>query len=123
MQRFNINSFLILTVLLFSVESVGAICMRCTNSNGSELLCENENKADAISKCGGPSYREEVGTQMKGSFRSKAETTKLNLITTKTKTRGHYKEDTAYVEKWYYNCGEGEFNKILTFKGGGTANY
>lgn len=101
-MKIMVSVFVTVLLIIVLVGESGAICMRCNAKGyGSDLLCEGENKFDATQKCGEPDYTEESGTETSGDF-----------------GRGSFEEASKIVEKWYYNCGGGSFNKILTFKGG-----
>jgi hypothetical protein len=89
----------ITAILLFGFASIAAgDSFRCQD----RIVKTGDSKMDVIGKCGTPDYSEIVADESvsTGSHRYKS----------KTKTKK--------VEKLYYNCGSGRFNRILTFVGG-----
>jgi hypothetical protein len=92
--------------------SAEAACMSCISKTGSsytELACEGDSKFDVIRKCGKPDYEEESGNVTSGVFGSTRE---------KGTKQGGFSSSTEKIEKVYFNCGQGRFIKILTFRGG-----
>jgi hypothetical protein len=70
------------------VSMVQADSFKCQ----SRIVSTGETKGDVISKCGPPDYSE-VGSVK-------------------------FSESSATaIETWYYNCGDGRFNRTLKFKG------
>lgn len=89
-----------------------AACMSCISNTGNsytELACEGDSKFDVIRKCGKPDYEEESGNVTSGGFGSTRE---------KGTRQGGFSSSTERIEKFYLNCGQGRFIKILTFRGG-----
>lgn len=83
-------------IVLFGFVSIAtANSFRCQD----RIVSTGDSKMDVISKCGDPDYSEIVSVESvsTGSHRYKS----------KTKTKK--------VEKLYYNCGSGRFNRVLTF--------
>jgi hypothetical protein len=89
---------IVLSMLLLFICSVAqADCFRC----GSSLVCTGEATGDVALKCGQPSHSETVRVDTTGSV-----------------PVGNINVATESVDAWYYNCGEGRFNKTLYFKAG-----
>lgn len=86
----------IISIFVFT-SPVFAKCISCSGN----LVCEGDNKFDAISRCGQPDYSEEVRTDTEGSIK-----------------RNNVNISEQKVEKLYYNCGSGQFIEILTVKNG-----
>jgi hypothetical protein len=98
-----IASFILTAGLIYA-----ACNMRCPSDGGSVIVCDGDTKFETIQKCGEPDYVEDIGFIFSGEFGS---------ITNSTDTEGAYREFARSVEKWYYNCGEGRFMKVITFQG------
>jgi hypothetical protein len=99
-----------MTVFCFG-EAEGA-CMSCLSQTGAsytDLACEGDSKFEVIHKCGEPDYAEETEEITEGSVRSDAE---------QKERRSSFRAVRQRVEKFYYNCGQGRFIKILVFRGG-----
>jgi hypothetical protein len=87
---------------------------RCGSaSSGTHIVKTGESKADVLMKCGEPMMKEEGGSDTKGRFG-----TSTTYRGFQSRTRGAYQESTLQVQLWYYNLGEGQFNRILEFHGG-----
>jgi len=83
------KAIIILIAIFFIIVSVvQADSFRC----GSRVVSTGDSKADVIVKCGPPDYSEVVSFSV-----SETSVTK--------------------IEAFYYNCGEGRFVHVLTFKG------
>lgn len=99
-------------VIAFFILNAGLIyaaCnMRCPVNGDSVIICDGDTKFDTVRKCGEPDYVEDIGIIFSGRFGS---------VANSTGTEGSYEELAKSVEKWYYNCGEGRFMKIITFQG------
>jgi hypothetical protein len=94
---------------LLTAGLIAAACnLRCPKDRGSVIVCDGDTKFETIRKCGDPDFVEEVGFIFSGRFGS---------ITNAPGTRGAYREFSKRVEKWYYNCGDKRFIKVITFKG------
>lgn len=85
----------------------------CNNNAGSDLVCENDSAFDLKKKCGEPDYKEKAFDATGGVFKSKTQKEGKDL-----KTAGTFASVTESVEKWFYNCGEGSFDKIIEVLGG-----
>lgn len=97
--------------VLVSAGSIGAACkLRCPSDGGSVIVCDGDSKFDAIDKCGAPDYIDEVGFVSSGVSR-------YGPILNAPGYAGSYRQVYRKIEQWYYNCGEGRFIKVLTFKG------
>ena len=83
-------------LILGATEVKGAML-----SCGSSLVDNGMTKLDVISKCGSPDLKELVAINTVGVDSGRA-----------------FRASTSSVEAWYYNCGEGRFNKTLYFDGG-----
>lgn len=92
------KTLLVLIFVLIFTSMVDAKCMKCSID---AMVCDGDTKFDAITKCGNPDYSEETGTVKEGSVR-----------------RGNVGISEQKIEKLFYNCGEKQFSKILTIKGG-----
>ncbi len=103
------------SVLIFLLTSavVKAECIRCNNNVGSDLVCENDSAFDLKKKCGEPDHKEKAFDATGGVFKSKTQKEGKDL-----KTAGTFASVTESVEKWFYNCGEGRFDKIIEVSGG-----
>jgi hypothetical protein len=97
MKSFKIICVASLFLMLIAI-SVEAKCIRCGLD---KLACEGDSKFAAINACGEPNYSEEVGSDTHGSVR-----------------RGDVDLSERKVEKLYYDCGYGDFVKILTIRNG-----
>jgi hypothetical protein len=75
-------------VLLLGFSLAQADSIRCVSG----IVSTGETKGDVISKCGPPDYSEVESVKFSGS-------------------------SATAIETWYYNCGEGRFNRTLKFKG------
>lgn len=87
-------------------------CMSCLSNTGNsytELACEGDSKYNVIRKCGKPEYEEQSAQVTSGQFGATRE---------RGTKQGGFSSSTEIVEKLYYNCGQGRFIKILTFRGG-----
>jgi hypothetical protein len=103
--------FCLLLSLLTSSRTYAA-CMSCLSHTGNsytELACEGDSKFDVVRKCGKPDYEEETSQVTSGQFGSTRE---------KRTKEGGFTSSTEKIEKLYYNCGQGRFIRILTFRGG-----
>ena len=97
--------------LLISSRTYAA-CMSCLSHTGNsytELACEGDSKFDVVRKCGKPDYEEESSQVTAGQFGSTRE---------KGTKQGGFTSSTERIEKLYFNCGQGRFIRILTFRGG-----
>lgn len=101
MRSVTISIFFLIICTLSSNVAFADDTFRC----GKKLVSVGDTTAEVIIKCGGPSMREFTGYETRGDY-------KENI------SRGTYREISQKVEKWYYNCGRGNFIKILTFKSG-----
>ncbi len=100
------------TILFSSVVASLAACMSCVSKTGqsyTEVACEGDSKYDVIRKCGKPDYEEESGQITTGGFGSTKE---------KGTKQGGFSSSTEKIEKVYFNCGQGRFIRVLTFRGG-----
>ena len=78
----------VVSLLLVGVSLAQADSIRCPSG----VVSTGDTKIDVISKCGNPDYSE-VGSVK-------------------------FSESSATaIETWYYNCGDGRFNRTLKFKG------
>ena len=81
---------LLLVVLFLNIPACFAKdCISCLAVPGSALVCEGATPFDVLNRCGRPDYRDISGVAM-----------------------------AEKVERWYYNCGEGQFGRVVTIKGG-----
>jgi hypothetical protein len=101
--------------LFFSLSLAYAQDFRCGSASrgGTHIVKTGESKADVLMKCGEPMMRDEAGSDTRGRF-----STSTIYRGSQSTSFGRYKESTARVELWYYNCGEGKFNRVLEFHGG-----
>jgi len=79
--------------------------MRC---NGS-VISVGDSKADVLTKCGEPIYKEKVGHQTTGRV-----TTGLKSLNS---AEHEYEETETDREEWLMNVGSGQFFRVLTFEG------
>ncbi len=92
------KSAILLSIFFLLICSVAqADCIRCS----SRLVCTGETTGDVAVKCGQPSYTERVQVDASG-----------NVLV------GNVNIATEAVDVWYYNCGEGRFNRTLYFRAG-----
>ena len=68
-----------------------------------------DSKADVLTKCGEPIYKEKVGRQTTGRV-----TTRLKSLNS---AKHKYKETETNREQWLMNVGSGQFFRVLTFEG------
>jgi hypothetical protein len=107
----------LIAVVLLTASLIDAACnLRCPKDRGSVIVCDGDTKFETIQKCGEPDHKEDVGFISSGKFGSITNATSTDT-STDTDTEGAYRELFRSVEKWYYNCGEGRFIKVITFKG------
>ncbi|MGE5300207.1 MAG: DUF2845 domain-containing protein [Acidobacteriota bacterium] len=115
MGRLSLHIFAAVLAFLISLLISGtaeAACMSCLSHTGNsytELACEGDSKFDVVRKCGKPDYEEESSQVTTGQFGSTRE---------KGTKEGGFTSSTEKIEKLYFNCGQGRFIKILTFRGG-----
>ncbi len=115
MERFYSRLFVAALGLFLSMLAGGradAVCMSCLSHTGNsytELACEGDSKFDVVRKCGNPDYGEESSQVTTGQFGSTRD---------KGMKSGGFATSTEKIEKLYFNCGQGRFIKILTFRGG-----
>ncbi|MDA8077397.1 MAG: DUF2845 domain-containing protein [Nitrospiraceae bacterium] len=103
---------LFLSVFFSSAAPSFAACMSCLSKTGqsyTEVACEGDSKYEVIRKCGKPDYEEESGQVTTGEFGSTRE---------KGTKQGGFSASTEKIEKLYFNCGQGRFIRVLTFRGG-----
>ncbi len=106
-----VMAYILFCFLSFNI-SAEAACMSCVSRTGSsytELACEGDSKFDVIRKCGKPDYEEESSQVTTGQFGSTRQ---------KGSKEGGFASSTERIDKFYFNCGQGRFVKILTFRGG-----
>ncbi|MDA8433999.1 MAG: DUF2845 domain-containing protein [Nitrospiraceae bacterium] len=97
---------------LLAAAPADAVCMSCLSHTGNsytEQACDGDSKFDVVRKCGKPDYEEESGQVTTGEFGS---------FRQKGTKEGGFATSTEKIEKLYYNCGQGRFIKVLTFRGG-----
>lgn len=99
MKRITTVCILVLFCLLFASGPAAADTFRCRNV----VFTDGDSRVEVLLKCGEPDFEEVVRETVSGE---------------KDKKSGTFKKNTEYVVEWYYDCGEREFIKILTFKGG-----
>lgn len=77
-------------IILVTVSAcIAGDCMSCRTADGSDMVCVGATVFDLASRCGVPTYRDIVGSVTRDK-----------------------------VERWYYNCGSGQFGRVVTVKGG-----
>ena len=108
-----ILGFVVFLIFILTSSAVKAECIRCLNDGGSDLVCENDAVFDLIKKCGEPDYTVKASDKTGGVFQSKTKKEGPNL-----KTTGSFAAVTESVDKWFYNCGQGSFDKIIEVSGG-----
>mgnify|MGYP001603837547 FL=1 len=108
-----ILGFVSFLIFILTSSAVKAECIRCLNDGGSDLVCENDAVFDLIKKCGEPDYTVKASDKTGGVFQSKTKKYGPNL-----KTTGSFAAVTESVDKWFYNCGQGSFDKIIEVSGG-----
>ncbi|NGZ29602.1 MAG: DUF2845 domain-containing protein, partial [Magnetococcales bacterium] len=74
--------------------------MRCQNSGGSSLVSTGDSKFRVLEACGEPAGREVVSTVTQG-----------------VRQGPYFQQMTITIERWYYFCGYGQFDKTLQFQG------
>ena len=116
-RRINVKTLYLLPliwVLLASSIAHAQQSFRCGSAiTGTHIVKTGESKGDVLMKCGEPMMREDAGTDATGRFG-----TSTTYRGSESRTRGAYQEGVKRVELWYYNLGEGKFNRILEFHGG-----
>ncbi len=108
-----ILGFVSFLIFILTSSAVKAECIRCLNDGGSDLVCKNDAVFDLIKKCGEPDYTVKASDKTGGVFQSKTKKEGPNL-----KTTGSFAAVTESVDKWFYNCGQGQFDKIIEVSGG-----
>ncbi len=94
--------------------------IRCYVENGfSKLVMEGDSKFKLLTICGEPLDKQIKNYQSKSNYNSKS-TTNYNKKYSRydTEGSGNSAGTTSVIEEWFYNCGEGRFNKIITIKDG-----
>ena len=107
----HVMAYIFFCFLVWSI-SAEAACMSCISKTGNsytELACEGDSKFNVIRKCGKPDYEEESSQVTTGQFGSTRQ---------KGSKEGGFSSSTERIDKLYFNCGQGRFIKILTFRGG-----
>lgn len=107
-----ISLWVTLTVFVFYGYAL-ADCMSCISKTGSsytELACNGDSEYEVIHKCGPPDYTEEGETVTSGQFGSEK--------AGKGQKLGGFSATTSQIKRFYYNCGQGRFIKILVFRDG-----
>ena len=102
-------AFLISLLISGPAEAACMSCLSHTGNSYTELACEGDSKFDVVRKCGKPDYEEESSQVTAGQFGSTRE---------KGTKEGGFTSSTEKIEKLYFNCGQGRFIRILTFRGG-----
>lgn len=91
--------------LFFPSISHAQTCLSCASSPGSSMICVGDSAFDVQSRCGSPARQDVTGyTQRR--------------VVDNTRRRGEIKTITEKTEKWYYDCGQGQFNRMLIFRAG-----
>ena len=85
-------------------------CISRTGNSYTELACTGDSEYEVIHKCGPPEYTEEGETVTSGQFGSEK--------AGKGQKQGGFTTTTSHIKRFYYNCGEGRFIKILIFRNG-----
>jgi len=104
----NVVIFLVVSFLcLFTVFDGHAF--RC----GDEIISTGDSKAKVLTRCGQPALKEKTGMK-------KAKRTKAERQAAQDKRDAYRQEGSTArnLEKWTYNCGDGDFLYVLTFEGG-----
>ena len=107
-----VTALLGFVLLLLAAGRADAVCMTCLSHTGNsytEQACDGDSKFDVVRKCGKPDDEQETSQVTTGEFGSTRD---------KGTKEGGFTSSTEKVVKLYYNCGQGRFVKILTFKGG-----
>jgi hypothetical protein len=105
----SVMSCLVLPLWGLDAETACMSCISKTGSSYTELACEGDSKFDVIRKCGKPDYEEESGSVSSGEFGATRQ---------KGIKQGGFSSSTEKIEKVYFNCGQGRFVKVLSFRGG-----
>ena len=101
-----------LILILLACSGADAGCMSCISKTGAsytEQVCDGDSTFDAIRKCGPPDYKEETAEETTGEITS-GPTWRPHTKTLNVQKRR--------IEKFYYNCGDSRFIRVLTFSGG-----
>ncbi|MCX7982536.1 MAG: DUF2845 domain-containing protein [Syntrophales bacterium] len=88
----------VISAVLFFIYPEMAIALRC----GKGLVSIGDVKAKVLAECGEPQMKEKVRLKDDRYLEVKEGRKKVG----------------RQVEKWTYNCGEGDFIYVLTFDGG-----
>jgi hypothetical protein len=113
MKSATIFSCLICIFFVNGARDALASCMSCiskTESGYTELACDGDSEYEVIHKCGPPDYTEEGGTVTSGGFGSEK--------SGKGQKQGGFSSTTEQIRRFYYNCGQGRFIKVLIFRSG-----
>lgn len=98
-----------LLIALFFCDST-ALAFRC----GRKIVTLGDTTLEVLNKCGDPTSREVVRTEVRGGYLGLTDETEEDLSV----ERRYYKEVYVKVERWHYDFGPHKFMKILTFRGG-----
>ena len=112
---------IIVSLIHYQTEvSYAGDVIRCYVENGfSKLVMEGDSKFKLLTICGEPFDKQIKNYQTKSNYNSKS-TTNYNKKHSQydTETAGNAVGTTSVVEEWFYNCGKGRFNKLITIKDG-----
>ena len=92
-------------VLLLSFPVYAGDCIRCLSSPGSVLMCRGALKSDVVAKCGKPESKEAAGFA------------KVRKVFKRPSGKEGWTVVKEPLERWRYNCGNGQFGKVLLFQG------
>lgn len=115
-KRMKMTSMLMLAACILLITQVcvaHAECMSCISHTGTsytELACYGDSEYDVIHKCGPPDYSDQGETVTTGQFGSEK--------TKKGEKQGGFSTTTVTTKRFYYNCGQGRFVKVLIFSNG-----
>lgn len=106
--------FIIALFIGFLASPASADSMRC----GDKLVSTGYTTGEVVLICGEPYYKETTGVEKEEASLSTRNIDKLNEgVSGDVKSASSASVEVA-VEQWYYNLGENQFVRILTFEGG-----
>lgn len=79
------------------------------------LVSIGDTKEKVLTECGSPTSGEIIGDQTTGSYSGSVRERRSGRYAT---SRGSYQQETRVVERWTYNCGDGDYIYVLEFVGG-----
>ncbi len=121
-MKINILFLTIIASLIFCQTGISYAkdSIRCYDDNkSSSLVFEGDSKFKLLSTCGEPLDKQIINYQTKTEYDEKITYSyRNNKYLYNNETAGSAYSTTSVVEEWFYNCGKGQFNIIITIKDG-----